>query len=70
MFRGDVLDLNAVFFSLLKAAHVRLTLSATEPAIMHGKSGFLKQEKVAKLLRESGGGQYMRMYKLKHVNIP
>jgi len=38
-----------------KVAHVGLTLPADEIVIAHGKASFLKQEKIAKLLREGGG---------------
>lgn len=34
---------------------MEVTIPSKEPLIMHGKCSFMKQEKVAKLLREGGG---------------
>ena len=38
-----------------EVAHMDMSLEPKDPVIGHGKCNFMKEEKVAKLLRESGG---------------
>ena len=47
---------------MLEVAHMQMTLSSEEAVICHGKSSWLGQEKVAKLLRQGEGHTVKTVY--------